>query len=269
MINNRYVKGIAAPVFDGAVSRAIKRLPNDGGGNTMVTAIENAEGKVYRVIETVGLGAYMSLTSRLASLGLEDLYADKPGAGGFDSRFVVPSSMRQQQLQFATAAIEHSVVASPRPPPPPAPLVDPASEILAAGEELRALPETERHAIVLSRVGQGQFRQALVEYWGACAVTGAKCIDLLRASHIKPWRSSSNLERLDSFNGLLLLPNLDAAFDSGRITFDKHGRILISEQLQGQTAYDLHISPKMRIDQKRLTAQHQTYFDYHRREIFR
>lgn len=50
MINNRYVKGIAAPVFDGAVSRAIKRLPNDGGGNTMVTAIENAEGKVYRVI---------------------------------------------------------------------------------------------------------------------------------------------------------------------------------------------------------------------------
>ena len=40
---------------------------------------------------------------------------------------------------------------------------------------------------------------------------------ILIASHIKPWRVSNNNERLDVYNGLLLLPNLDKLFDKGYI----------------------------------------------------
>ena len=30
-----------------------------------------------------------------------------------------------------------------------------------------------------------------------------------KTSHIKPWRDADNQERLDAYNGLLLLPNYD------------------------------------------------------------
>ena len=49
---------------------------------------------------------------------------------------------------------------------------------------------TVRRAVILSRVGQGQFREALLGLWdGRCAVTGLDLPLLLRASHIKPWRA--------------------------------------------------------------------------------
>lgn len=56
-------------------------------------------------------------------------------------------------------------------------------------------------------------------------------ISLLLASHIKPWRSASNYERLSSENGLLLSPLYDKLFDIGLITFDDNMKILISNKL--------------------------------------
>lgn len=55
---------------------------------------------------------------------------------------------------------------------------------------------------------------------------------MLVASHIKPWRDSNNQERLDKFNGLLLLANLDKAFDLGFILFTDTGLVMISSQLE-------------------------------------
>ena len=74
--------------------------------------------------------------------------------------------------------------------------------------------ETEKSNLVKSRIGQGIFRQKLASYWNSCAITGFKDMSLLVASHIKPWRASTNSERLDPFNGFLLTPNLDKAFDT-------------------------------------------------------
>ena len=145
---------------------------------------------------------------------------------------------------------------------------DPASEILGELDELNALPETERQSIVLSRVGQGIFRAQLISYWKSCAVTGANCIPLLKASHIKPWRRSSNQERLNVFNGLLLSPNIDAAFDVGYISFDARGKILLSAQIVGASAFQFHINAKLRINQKLLSGEHQAYLEHHRREVF-
>jgi hypothetical protein len=80
------------------------------------------------------------------------------------------------------------------------------------------LPETQRLALVNSRIGQGPFRDNLLTYWSSkCVVTGLSEPKLLTASHIKPWRDSNNKERLDLHNGLLLSPSYDALFDKGFI----------------------------------------------------
>ncbi len=96
-----------------------------------------------------------------------------------------------------------------------------------------------------------------------CAVTGYKSTKLLIASHIKPWRSSDNKERLDMFNGLLLIPNLDKAFDKGFISFKKNGDVLISELLQKPEL--LGINPELRV---KVSDQHQQYLEYHRDIVF-
>jgi hypothetical protein len=108
--------------------------------------------------------------------------------------------------------------------------------------------EAQREAIV--RVGQNIFRAALFDYWGGgCAVLGVREPAILRASHIHPWRDcTSDAERLDVFNGLLLSAHLDAAFDAFLISFDDTGRIVISNALSNQDllALGLHIDLKLR-----------------------
>jgi len=48
------------------------------------------------------------------------------------------------------------------------------------------------------------------------------------SSHIKPWRSSSNVERLDGSNGLMLAPHVDLLFDQGYISFENNGDVIVN-----------------------------------------
>lgn len=125
------------------------------------------------------------------------------------------------------------------------------------------LAPTEKSTYISARVGQGRYRKDLIGFWEGCAVTGYSDVRLLVASHIKPWRTSDNIERLDTYNGLLLLPNLDKAFDLGFITFTEQGRIIVSNQLED--AGTLGIESSMRIQ---LKEPHQPYMAYHREKVF-
>jgi putative restriction endonuclease len=80
-----------------------------------------------------------------------------------------------------------------------------------------ARPSAARERLLVHRVGQDVFRAGRIDYWeGRCAITGLGVVELLRASHIKPWAACDlDAERLDVLNGLLLAPHLDAAFDRG------------------------------------------------------
>ena len=126
------------------------------------------------------------------------------------------------------------------------------------------LSETEKTILVNTRVGQGHFRSKLIQMWGGCAVTGYRNTQLLLASHIKPWRDSSNEERLDRFNGLLLLANLDKAFDLGFISFDDHGKVLISSYLESPDVIGLKEGMAFSI-----MPDHRPYLRYHRGELFK
>lgn len=94
------------------------------------------------------------------------------------------------------------------------------------------LPSTEKEALVKARIGQGMFRSRVLQLWESrCAVSGVAVPEAIRASHIKPWKDCTDVERLDPYNGLPLVATLDALFDAGLIAFDSAGRMLISSRL--------------------------------------
>jgi hypothetical protein len=121
-------------------------------------------------------------------------------------------------------------------------IVDDIKEI-----EKRDLNQTTKKALIDARIGQGKFREKLEKRWNqACSVTGCKIRKILRASHIKPWKCSSDKERLDAENGLLLTANLDAAFDSGLISFSDQGEMLVSDQLSEKQRDELGVPRPLR-----------------------
>jgi len=127
-----------------------------------------------------------------------------------------------------------------------------------------SLTTTEKAILVNARRGQGQYRNNLINYWGGCAVTGYNNQRFLVASHIKPWRVANNTERLDKYNGLLLTPNLDKAFDLGYISFAETGKVQLSKELANRVS--LGLMPSMKII---LAEQHQEYMSYHRAVVFK
>lgn len=119
--------------------------------------------------------------------------------------------------------------------------------------------------MINARRGQGQFREDLIRIWdGACSVTGLDCPAVLRASHIKPWSISTNKERLDPYNGLLLSANIDALFDKGLITFDGSGQMHISSHITDEHREMLGLPKPLRFVPKELG----TYLAYHREDVF-
>jgi hypothetical protein len=132
---------------------------------------------------------------------------------------------------------------------------------------LKVLPKTEAEALRLCRIGHGRYRDLLLALWfNRCSVTGCKATRVLRASHLKPWKDSTNAERLDPYNGLLLIPNLDAALDVGLITFDDDGNIRLSSQLSPDDVASLGVVSTMEIST--VHKRHLKYLRYHRQNKF-
>jgi predicted restriction endonuclease len=131
----------------------------------------------------------------------------------------------------------------------------------------RALKKTEQEAVIKSRIGQGMFRGGVELLWNRrCAVTGVRAINLLVASHIKPWKKSTNRQKLNPYNGLLLVPNLDKAFDKGMISFDDGGHIIVSARLSEEDAAILGITKRLKLC--KVSAETKKYLRYHRRHVY-
>ena len=124
---------------------------------------------------------------------------------------------------------------------------------------------TEIETLIKARLGQGSFRQNVLEQYPSCPLTGLDIQPLLIASHIKPWSVCNNNERLDPFNGLMLAPNIDALFDSGLITFETDGTIKISPKIDPENQKRLGISPDIKL---KIRPKSKKYFEYHRNHVF-
>ena len=134
-------------------------------------------------------------------------------------------------------------------------------------EEKEKLPQTtEAERLVVQRVGQNLFRDALIKYWdGRCPLTGITDTSLLRASHIVSWAEcESDAQRLDVHNGLLLSALWDAAFDKGLISFDDDGMVLVSENLSIEAKKALQIEGTSALSG--LTESHKRNLAIHRKK---
>ena len=87
---------------------------------------------------------------------------------------------------------------------------------------------TQRQALITARRGQGIFKQRVMVIERHCRITRVENPEHLRASHCKPWRDSTNDERLNGENGLLLTPSIDHLFDRGFISFQNNGNLIVS-----------------------------------------
>lgn len=129
--------------------------------------------------------------------------------------------------------------------------------------EVAQLGDTEIERIVRERIGQDYFRRALEDYWGGrCPLTGIVQRELLRASHIVPWaKCSSDQERLNVHNGLLLAAHWDAAFDRGLISFDDDGLPLVKPGLDPAA---LQLLAMDRVKPLPLDPEHRIQLAWHR-----
>jgi hypothetical protein len=140
------------------------------------------------------------------------------------------------------------------------------ADIDAIKKDATVPDETTRRALVDARLGQGAFRKALMQRWtNACAASACGVSEVLRASHIKSWRLSSNTERLDRANGLLLIANIDALFDKGLVTFNDGGSMVISSRLPETERRRLGLPKKLRLT---LTPTEKEFLTFHRESVF-
>lgn len=137
---------------------------------------------------------------------------------------------------------------------------------IKAVENDNTIKMTEKDSIVKSRIGQGIFRKGLIEYWHGCAISQCPLTWMLIASHIKPWRDADNQERLDPYNGLLLLPNYDKLFDLGYISFNSKGKIMYSRLLDKFDRETIGLTNNLHL--VKLEEQHLKYLKYHNDNCF-
>lgn len=137
---------------------------------------------------------------------------------------------------------------------------------IKAVENDNTIKMTEKDSIVKSRIGQGIFRKELIEYWHGCAISQCPLTWMLIASHIKPWRDADNQERLDPYNGLLLLPNYDKLFDLGYISFNSKGKIMYSRLLDKFDRETIGLTNNLHL--VKLEEQHLKYLKYHNDNCF-
>lgn len=136
-------------------------------------------------------------------------------------------------------------------------------------QKIATMPKaTEAERLVVQRVGQDVFRSGLIDYWeGRCPLSGLAVVELLRASHIKPWADcETDAERLDVFNGLLLAPHLDAAFDGGFMTLDDDGAAVFATALNAAARAALGLEAPLKCAS--LTDAHRAYLSWHRMHVF-
>jgi predicted restriction endonuclease len=113
-----------------------------------------------------------------------------------------------------------------------------------------------------ARVGQGLFRKRVMLLSGSCRVTGVTENRVLIASHIKPWKSSTNPERISGYNGILLSPHVDALFDDHLMTFEDDGRIRVHDSLSGDVLARWSIDASKRVEAFR--TEQAVFLSHHR-----
>lgn len=129
--------------------------------------------------------------------------------------------------------------------------------------EAEALREIRR-----ARRGYGLFRKRVLQVERGCRLSGIAEPAFLICRHIKPWRYSTDNERLDGENGLLFSPNADYLFARGLITFDANGDLLVSPSMSEPLLTKLHIPAAFHANVGGFTDHQAHFLGYHKDRLF-
>jgi len=129
------------------------------------------------------------------------------------------------------------------------------------------LKENDRSAIIRTRIGQGLFKERVRKIEMRCRITGVENLVHLVASHCKPWRDSTNDERLNGENGLLLTPSIDHLFDRGFIGFENDGDLIISPVAHRPSLQQMGIDTTRVVNVGGFTNGQKQFLDFHRNAV--
>ena len=125
---------------------------------------------------------------------------------------------------------------------------------------------TEKEAVVKIRILQNKYRKDLLQCLKFCPITGISDERLLVASHIKPWRWSSDEEKLDVNNGFVFSPLYDKLFDIGLITFTAKKEMILSSTLSESTIKKLNLKHEIYDDLP--VKGREKYLLFHNEKVF-
>ena len=187
----------------------------------------------------------------LAESPFQEMQPDKHGL--MRKVWIFPLRLKSSNVSFSSAQNQLPIVQQ---------VQDEFNEL----EQLKKLitEVTEQERLIKTRVGQGKFKRLLLQRGSKCALCKVTDERLLIASHIKSWSESSNEERLDPNNGLLLCPNHDALFDKYLISFKQDGDILISDSLNEVNQIYLNVNHEMKLT---LSEERAPYILHHRKKL--
>lgn len=134
-------------------------------------------------------------------------------------------------------------------------------------ESDQRIPETDREAIIRARRGQGLFKQRVSQIERMCRITRVDNPVHLVASHLKPWRDSSNEERLDGENGLLLTPSIDHLLDRGFIGFEDSGTLIISPVAHKLSLRRMGVETEQIVNVGPFTDGQREFLEFHRNAV--
>ena len=100
-----------------------------------------------------------------------------------------------------------------------------------------------------------------------CRITGVENPIHLVASHCKPWRDSSNDERLNGENGLLLTPSIDHLFDRGFIGFEDSGDLIVSPVAHKPSLQRMGVETQRVVNVGGFTEGQRRFLDFHRNAV--
>jgi putative restriction endonuclease len=132
----------------------------------------------------------------------------------------------------------------------------------------KTLADTTRKALIKARIGQGLFRRNVASIEHRCRVTGVTYPTHLLASHIKPWRESTNDERLSGENGLLLTPSIDHLFDRGFISFEDNSELIVSDVAHKESIRRMGVDTEHVVRVGRFSDGQKFFLEHHRRAVF-
>lgn len=115
--------------------------------------------------------------------------------------------------------------------------------------------------------GQGLFKERVSAIESRCQIAGVDNPAHLIASHCKPWRDSTNEERLNGENGLLLTPSIDHLFDRGFMGFEDAGHLIISPVAHRPSLAKMGIDSEKVVNVAGFTRGQRKFLEIHRNSV--